>query len=86
MVVRYAYMPPTFASEDKGRTASGKNANARFNVMKDFHGIIFSRMGRMIDVVSRPPWTVFLNDDRWVSGRLPRAAVYTLPRANLAWQ
>lgn len=66
MVVRYAYMPPTFASEDKGRTASGKNANARFNVMKDFHGIIFSRMGRMIDVVSRPPWTVFLNDDRYI--------------------
>lgn len=73
MVVRYSYMPPTFASIDKGRTAasrevgaSAKNANPRFAVMKDFHGIIFSRMGRLIDVVSRPPWTTFLNDDRYI--------------------
>ncbi|WP_313552979.1 ATP-binding protein [Brevundimonas sp.] len=82
MVVRFAYMPPTFASIDKGRTAVGrevgasaKNANPRFAVMKDFHGIIFSRMGRMIDVVSRPPWTTFLNDDRYIKVEVEFPAV-----------
>lgn len=82
MVVRFAYMPPTFASIDKGRTAasrevgaSAKNANPRFAVMKEFHGIIFSRMGRMIDVVARPPWTTFLNDDRYIKVEVEFPAV-----------
>jgi len=66
MVVRFSYMPPTFASIDKRREATAKNANPRFAVMKEYHGIIFSRMGRLIDVVSRTPWTTFVNNDRYI--------------------
>lgn len=68
MVVRFAYMPPTFGSLDKGRDAgaAGKNANPRFAVMKEHHGILFSRMGRLIDVTARTPWTTFVNNDRYI--------------------
>ena len=72
MTVRMAWFPPTFASVDKRRGpdkrggATEKNANARFNVMRDYHGILFSRMGRLIDVVGRPPWTTFQNNDRYI--------------------
>ena len=52
-MVRFAYIPPTFASKDKSRRAQGRNANERFAVMKDYNGIIFSRMGRIIDLVSK---------------------------------
>lgn len=64
--VRLSYLPPSFASIDKRRDAAGKNANPRFAVMKDYHGIIFSRMGRLIDVDARTPWTVFQNNDRYI--------------------
>lgn len=68
IVVRFAYMPPTFGAADKNREAgaTGKNANPRFAVMKDYHGVIFSRMGRLIDVVARTPWTTFVNNDRYI--------------------
>lgn len=66
IVVRLAYFPPTFGSIDKRRDAVAKNANPRFAVMRDYHGILFSRMGRLIDVEMRPPWGVFQNNDRYV--------------------
>lgn len=66
MVVRFSYLPPSFASIDKRRDASGKNANPRFAVMKEYHGIIFSRMGRLIDVETKTPWTTFINNDRYI--------------------
>lgn len=72
IVVRFSWMPPTFASIDKRRTAgreagaAGKNANERFAVMREFHGIIFSRMNRLIDVVAKTPWTTFVNNDRYI--------------------
>jgi hypothetical protein len=66
IVVRLAYFPPTFGSIDKRRDAVNKNANARFAVMKDYHGILFSRMDRLIDVEMRPPWGVFQNNDRYI--------------------
>jgi hypothetical protein len=66
MIVRFSYMPPTFASIDKRREATTKNANPRFAVMKEYHGVIFSRMGRLIDVVPRTPWTTFVNNDRYI--------------------
>jgi hypothetical protein len=34
--------------------------------MRGHNGIIFSRMGRLIDVESRTPWTVFVNYDRYI--------------------
>ncbi len=66
VVLRYAWLPPSFGAQDKSRDAIGVNANARFAVIKQYHGIVFSRNGRLIDVQSRTPWTTFLNNDRYI--------------------
>ena len=66
MTLRYAWLPPSFGSVDKGRDAVGLNANARFGILKDYHGIVFSRNGRLIDVQTRTPWTSFINNDRYI--------------------
>lgn len=66
MNLRYSYMPPTFGSVDKRRKADRGNANPRFAIMKAYNGIIFSRMGRLIDVVPSAPWATFLNNDRYI--------------------
>lgn len=66
IVIRYAWLPPSFGSIDKARDAVGLNANARFSILKDYHGVIFSRNGRLIDVQSRTPWTSFINNDRYI--------------------
>lgn len=64
--LRYAWLPPSFGAIDKTRDAVGLNANARFPILKDYHGLIFSRNGRIIDVQTRAPWTVFVNNDRYI--------------------
>lgn len=66
ITLRFAWLPPSFGSVDKRRDAVGLNANERFPVMKDYHGVIFSRMGRLIDVQTRTPWTSFINNDRYI--------------------
>lgn len=66
VTLRYAWLPPSFGSIDKGRDAVGLNANGRFSILKDFHGLIFSRNGRLIDVQTRTPWTSFINNDRYI--------------------
>ena len=66
ITLRYAWFSPSFGSHDKSRDAVGLNANARFAIIKDYHGIIFSRNGRIIDVQTRTPWTVFINNDRYI--------------------
>jgi Histidine kinase-, DNA gyrase B-, and HSP90-like ATPase len=66
IVLRYAWLPPTFGAADKSRDAIGLNANARFPILKQYHGIVFSRNGRVIDVQSRTPWTTFINNDRYI--------------------
>lgn len=66
IVLRYAWLPPTFGAADKSRDAIGLNANARFPILKHYHGIVFSRNGRVIDVQSRTPWTTFINNDRYI--------------------
>ncbi len=75
ITVRLSYMPPTFASIDKQRDATGKNQNERFAVMKDFNGFIFARMGRIIDVVTRSDLTVFQNNDRYIKVEIDFPAV-----------
>ena len=65
ITVRLAWLPPSFPSKDKRRGATGKNANERFGVMKDYHGMVFARMGRIIDVVTRNPEVTFVNYDRF---------------------
>lgn len=66
LTIRYAWLPPSFAATDKSRDAVGINANARFAIIKQYHGIVFSRNGRVIDVKSRTPWTIFVNNDRYI--------------------
>lgn len=66
VTVRYAWLPPSFGSNEKSRDAVGLNANDRFDVMKAYHGVLFSRNGRLIDVQTRTPWTSFINNDRYV--------------------
>lgn len=66
IALRYAWLPPTFGATDKSRDAIGMNANARFPILKQYHGIVFSRNGRVIDVHSRTPWTTFINNDRYI--------------------
>lgn len=66
IALRYAWLPPTFGAADKSRDAIGLNANARFPILKQCHGIVFSRNGRVIDVQSRTPWTTFINNDRYI--------------------
>lgn len=66
VMLRYAWLPPSFAATDKVRDAIGINANDRFPIIKQYHGIIFSRNGRLVDVQSRTPWTIFINNDRYI--------------------
>lgn len=66
VTLRYAWFPPSFGSIDKARDAVGMNANDRFPIMKDYHGVIFSRNGRLIDVQTRTPWATFITNDRYI--------------------
>ncbi len=66
LTLRYAWLPPTFGAADKARDAIGINANARFPIIKTYHGLVFSRNGRVVDVLSRTPWTTFINNDRYI--------------------
>ena len=66
IVLRYSWLPPSFGSVDKQRNAVGLNANARFSILKDYHGLLFSRNGQLIDVQTRTPWTTFINNDRYI--------------------
>lgn len=65
--VRLSYYPPTFGMKDKSqKSTTDKNANQRWHIMNDYHGIVVSRMGRVIDVVGRTPWGRFVNYDRFI--------------------
>ncbi len=66
ITLRYAWLPPSFGAIDKTRDAIGLNANARFSILKDYHGIVFSRNGRIVDRMVRTPWTTFINNDRYI--------------------
>jgi len=64
ITVRMSFMPPTFTAVDKSKNAAGKNQNPRFSILKNYNGFIVSRMGRVIDLVTRNEWTTFVNYDR----------------------
>ncbi|REG53308.1 ATP-binding protein (plasmid) [Paracoccus versutus] len=66
VTLRYAWLPPSFGAIDKNRDAIGINANPRFSILKHYHGIIFSRNGRIVDIHGRTPWTTFVNNDRYI--------------------
>ena len=79
ITLRYAWFPPSFGSVDKERDAVGLNANPRFAILKDYHGILFSRNGRLIDVQTRTPWTSFINNDRYIKVEVEFAATLDEP-------
>lgn len=58
-------MPPSFGSIDKTNGATGKNANERFAILKEYNGFIIARMGRVMEVVRYSPLTTFVNNDRY---------------------
>jgi hypothetical protein len=68
VTVRFAYFPPHFHLKDKTNESTSKgNRNARWHIMEDYNGIIVSRMGRVIDVVSsNTPLGRFVNYDRFI--------------------
>lgn len=66
LTLRYSWLPPSFGATDKSRDAIGLNANERFPIIKAYHGLVFSRNGRVVDVQSRTPWTTFINNDRYI--------------------
>ena len=66
ITVRMSYMPETFAATDKSRSTTGRNQNPRFAILKNYNGFIVSRMGRVIDLVTRNEWTTFVNYDRFL--------------------
>jgi hypothetical protein len=69
--IRFASFPLRFGSIDKSKDAAGGNQNARWRIMNDHRGIVVSRMGRQIDVITRAPriWktvsTITQNNDRY---------------------
>lgn len=74
ITLRYSWLPPSFGSVDKRRDAVGLNANARFAILKDYHGLIFSRNGRLVDVQAKTPWTSFINNDRYIKAEIEFSA------------
>ena len=65
--VRFSVMPPTFAlksefKEKKGTSANGDRANSRFNIMRDYNGVILAWNGRVIGVDSKAPVRFGNND------------------------
>jgi hypothetical protein len=43
-------------------------------VLKTYHGMLFSRNGRLIDVQARTPWTTFINNDRYIKAEVEFSA------------
>jgi hypothetical protein len=64
---RFSYMPPSFLRKEEFKLKTGSNSkymNARFFIRKANNGIIVTRAGRQIDVVTNFDWTTFVNYDR----------------------
>lgn len=60
--VRYAYLPPGFQNE--GGKAAASHKTKRFQVMKEYNGLLVCRAGRQVDVLRTCPWLTFQNYDR----------------------
>lgn len=63
--IRAASFPYNFHLKDPDGPIRRSNHNNRFRVMNANNGIIVCRAGRQIDVVTRLPWTTFVNFDRF---------------------
>jgi hypothetical protein len=63
--IRAVSFPYNFHLKDPEGAISRANHNNRFRIMNANNGIIVCRAGRQIDVVTRLPWTTFVNFDRF---------------------
>jgi len=63
--IRAASLPYNFHLKDLDGDIKRNNHNNRFRIMNANNGIIVCRAGRQIDVVTRLPWTTFVNFDRF---------------------
>jgi hypothetical protein len=62
--IRAALLPPDFQLADPSLYGKkGAKTNKRFDVMKEFNGLLICRAGRQIDCIP-PRWTVFQNNER----------------------
>jgi len=67
ITVRLSYCPPTFASANKMLGVGRSNGNERWPILRDYHGFMFSRNGRLIDTVAPPSsFTRWQNNDRYI--------------------
>lgn len=67
---RFSFMPPSFLRKQEAKHKLGgskKDMNGRFSIRKENKGIIVCRAGRQIDVVTKNPWTVFINYDYYIA-------------------
>lgn len=74
ITVRFSYMPPNFHFNDikvgyKSRTLKA-NYNSRYAVMDRYNGLIVSRKGRVIDVITQLKKTRFINNDKFIGVEL----------------
>jgi len=63
VTIRAALLPPNFQNKDPNALGGPNNSNSRFNVMKEYNGLLVCRERRQIDCVP-PHWTTFQNYDR----------------------
>ncbi len=63
VTLRASVLPPTFQLADpKTYGCKGAKTNKRFEIMKDYNGLLVCRGKRQIDTVA-PPWTKYQNND-----------------------
>lgn len=62
VTIRASLLPPNFQLKDPVGTLEGAK-NRRFNIMKEYNGLLICREQRQIDCVA-PRWTTFQNYDR----------------------
>ena len=66
ITIRASALPPSFSLADPSQygTRGAKN-NKRFEIMKDYNGLLICRESRQIDCIS-PRWTKFQNNDAYI--------------------
>lgn len=60
--IRASVLPPNFQLADPAQYGPGAKRNRRFEIMKDYNGLLVCRAQRQIDTVT-PRWTKFQNYD-----------------------
>src|SRR5581483_8944247 len=62
VTIRASFLPANFQNADPTRSGKGAPTNKRFDIMKEYNGLLICRESRHIDTIS-PRWTKFQNYD-----------------------